>query len=157
MAANSPEADATPGEPIGKALAHFQINGLAGFQQDNGYTFAPQVSWNPTVRLDPLFALRGNLGLSMFKNSNTTDRLFLVTEYSILGMFSVDDGYLEIGGGAQTWAGNGGTQLLASGNIAWPLPKNFVPFLERIFIGYSAFFTSPRVTHEVKLGVGVGF
>jgi hypothetical protein len=139
-------------------FSHFQVNGFMGFQPGNGYSFAPEVSWNPTFQLSPLVSLRGNIGLTALRNTNDSSQVFLVSEYEAFAAFFVDDGYLGLGGGAQSWTdSNGGINPLLALDIGWPLPKPFLGVLERLFLGYQLYFSSPRVTHEFKLGIGVAF
>jgi hypothetical protein len=145
------------GPPEHPWFSYFQVAGIFAMQDPNSYEFTGEISWNPTVCLSNLFCLRGNFGLSESKNQNISNTSFLVTDYELLTAFYVDSGFLELGGGVQNWPGNGGIIPAFSGNLAWPLRKSILGFIERFFVGYTLCLSSYEITHEIKIGFGVAF
>jgi hypothetical protein len=135
----------------------FELTGLVAFQAIGGYSLSPAISWKPTWTFNELFALRGNLGITAIKNNNLYNRIFVAPDLQLLGAFGIDKGVLEVGGGVQNWPNNGGINLLLSGNIGWPFREDWLGFIDRLVIGYSMYFSSPSLTHEIKFGLGAAF
>jgi hypothetical protein len=135
--------------------AFAQAGGIVVVQGSGGNTFSGIVSWNPTFNLTPSWAVRGNLGMSVFKGTGR----FFVAEYELLGAYSglPIPLMLEAGAGAQTWFGNGGTSFIASANGAWKLKTPVARFIDRVYAGYTACFFTDDLTHQIRAGIGLSF
>jgi hypothetical protein len=141
-------------QPVSHWYGFVQASGLAAVQGSGGNSFSALVSWNPTYKFTPAWALRGELGASVFKGAGH----FFVAEYQVLGAYS---GFaplsLELGGGAQTWFDNGGTSFIASANGAWLLKHRVARYIDRIQAGYTACFFGSDFTHQIRAGIGASF
>lgn len=133
------------------SLFDFQANGLAATQQSGGNTYTGQFSWNPEVDLG-LFGVRGNLGASYMKG--TMDNKFLAYNYqAFLKLSLIGPLIAELGGGMESWSGNGGTHPILSGNLALEVPGLLLG-LNRLFLGYSRFNLPNNTTSEYRAGIG---
>lgn len=133
------------------SLFDFQANGLAAIQQSGGNTFTGQFSWNPEVDLG-VIGVRGNLGASYMKG--TMDNNFLAFNYQAFLKLSVVGPLIaELGGGMESWSGNGGTHPIFSGNLALEVPGLLLR-LNRLFLGYSRFNLPNNTTSEYRAGIG---
>lgn len=131
--------------------------GIAALQSGtNVYTYSPELSWNPWLAVTSWFAFRGNFGASFFRAAN--GERFFVSEYEIQFAFpQVGPFGFEIGGGAQTWWGQGGTNPMASGTLLIPVDEESLPWFRYVYFGYSGYFLPSIYTHIVRAGIEVTF
>ena len=137
------------------SIASFQLGSTGAFQDAESSTFAPEVSWNPTLNLWRSLSLRGNFGLMPLKN-NDTQNLFLATEYELLLSLLIHRILIEGGGGFQTWwASPGGTQPVIGANVGVHFDNLLLGVADRLFAGYQAVLDPQFTTHELKIGIGL--
>jgi hypothetical protein len=130
-----------------------QLSALGAFQS-SGSSYSPFLSWNPTYAFNHAWAVRGQLGFSVFKGG---DRFF-VMDYRLLGAYTIASRVvIDLGIGAQTWFGNGGTSLVTGGDVAYKFEHPIVRYLDRVFLGTSVCYLSNHTTTQIQLGVGAAF
>lgn len=137
-------------------LVSFAVNALVAVQSKDAYSSWPELAWTPEVSLSPNFTVKALLGVSGLKGEGGSN--YALLEYELmLGLYANALG-IEAGGGLQTWVGQSNTLPLVSGNLVWRrVTRDNIAWFERVFVGYSACFYSPYMTHEIKAGVGFVF
>ncbi len=156
MAIEPPLAEEQPPERF--SLLEIRLGALGAIQNATNYSITGFVNWTPKVRLFDENYLRASLGLFPLRNSNNTNQNFYVIDAQLFVGFPIDSGLLELGGGLQSWGGgNGGNHPVVGGNILWPLGNLGIDLLDHFFLGYTAYFGTPFISHEISMGVGVAF
>ncbi len=136
-------------------LTSFRVSEIAALQANGANSFSGEVSWNPTYFFSQSIFILANVGGSLFKGVSSD---FVVTEYEVLaGITFLDNLEVEAGAGAQTWFDSNSTNPLLSTDLAWKLSQKQLGFIDRVFVGYSAWMLPGNLTHEIKLGIGVAF
>ena len=131
-----------------------EFGGLMVFQTVKRNIFTGEASWRPTYLLSNLFAVRGNLGFSLLKDSSDDSKYLALSYSALISCSQLDPFLLEAGVGAQTWFSHGGTNPLISAEVARKLDLKLPLPIDRVFVGYSAYLLSASLTHEIKAGVG---
>ncbi len=130
------------------SLSEFRAGVLGVYQGEVGSSYSVELAWAPRFDLG-LLTLRGDLGLTVLKN--TFGDRFLVFNYealldiSLLPLLS-----FEVGGGLQSWLGNGGSKPIATANLLFPFPG----VIDEVYLGYSRLFLAGGVD-EVHAGIGI--
>lgn len=132
-------------------VPHFSVGALVAFRQGSeALSFVG--AWTPFVALGDGFAVRGELGASLLKDS--LGDLFLGVHTEVLGHIPVipDAVAWEIGGGAVYWSGtNGGLNPLLSTGFAFGIGG---ALLDRVTATYSYHFIGAGVQwFRVSLGL----
>jgi hypothetical protein len=145
----------------------FQANYLYVTQKSGANLSTGELSWNPEYHLNPRFALQGDAGVFLLKsnaNGGSTASNFAGLEFAaLLGININTQLRVDLGGGLETWVGQGATGLVVMGDVAWML--HGWGWLDRVFVGVSDFLNSPdgqadgghQYALHIKAGVGVSF
>ena len=134
-------------EPL--SLVSFQF-GKFGAMVDNAISPIAQFSWTPKYRFEAFF-LRGDLGLTLFKDSSGIEHAVINTE--VFAGLPVSVVAFEIGGGLQSWAGSFGVNPSLGANLVIPIPG----YLDRFYVGYARLFVPGKGINEGKFGIGLTF
>ncbi len=133
---------------------NFRVQQLSVFQS-TGSSYSGVVTWNPRAEVFDRFSAGLSLGSSVLKGSLST---FFALEYSAVATYQLSPVMsADLGLGAQTWVNNGGTHFLVGPSISYHFDDRPVVFIDRVVAGYSALLISTRLTHEVRIGLGVSF
>lgn len=136
----------------GASALDFRVSQVSVFQKSGGNSFSPMVSWNPSYFMSQDFSIGLGVSLSYFKAATGTKFL----AYSVEGclQFIFEDFGLGLGGGIQSWVNYGGTKALASLDLSYLFSQPLLDFADRVVVGYSAFFSVPDASHEIRVGIG---
>jgi hypothetical protein len=113
------------------------------------------VAWRPTLQLARRVQLRGLVGLHMLKDYKSSAAFVQVMDFEGFVALAADGGYIELGGGMQSWQ-DAGSGAAISVNLAAPFRRDHWFFLDRFFVGYTAYLGSP-VVHQGRMGFGLAF
>jgi|GEM_PF-5090869 len=146
----------------GMRLFQFSLNSLFLKQNSGGQVSSGQASWNPTLYLLGIFALRGHAGFTLLKGRTQSDR-FVASQFGIiLGLELLDPILLEVGGGNESWGDHGNSSPYGMASLAYRLGG--ARFVERIFVGVSGRGNTVSTSLEprngaisIRAGVGVQF
>jgi len=131
------------------SLLSFQF-GKFGAMVDNAISPIAQFSWTPRYHFEA-FTLRGDLGLTLYKDAAGIEHPVLNTEvFAGLPVWVV---MFEVGGGLQTWGSSFGVNPSLGANLVIPIPG----YLDRFYVGYARLFVPGKGLNEGKFGVGLTF
>lgn len=129
-------------------ILSFQAGGIATFA--GGTTsLSPQIAWTPIIGLGGL-GLRGELGIARFKPAGTA--VYSINYEALLQLGMMPNMKLELGGGAQSTTGGGGTGAALSAGLTFGLTGT----VDRIYATYSRY-TNGTGSNAIKLGLGLIF
>lgn len=141
----------------GFALWHLRFNGITALSGNGGTSYSGQGAWAPGFYFNEHVGILGVLGVSAFKGATSP---FAVTDYRLLGEYTLGHFSIALGGGLQNfWTTSGGTGKMFSTDLSYRFgdAKTSGSFeLDRVVFGYSSVKFSTSSTQEFTLGLGIG-
>lgn len=133
----------------------FRVSQFSVFQSGGRNSFSGFISWSPSFAISSLFSVGSSFGLSSLKAISGSRFLVWAAE----GWVGIREGTVggELGAGIQNWNGNGGSRLMGSATVHYFFKTPLSGVLDRLFLTYSYFASSPDPSHQLRLGFGLHF
>lgn len=137
--------------PLNSWWDHFEISGVAIFQNSGGQSYSPALAWLPTMILGDRFALALDLDLTIIKSDANS---FPALAVPLFISYRTQLWGVALGAGTESWLiSKGGTaprfgiKLMRYRGLSW---------LNYFYAGYSYFaLPAEDSSHELRLGVGL--
>ncbi len=132
-----------------------QINQLSVVQPEGGLAFSGELSYTPAIPITKSLSFRFFLGGSAFSIAGSQSYSYVLDYGALFSYRGFKPWLVEVGGGAQTWLSHQtylGTGLV----LAYRFNEPIIGLVDRLFVGYSTFFLPSLLTHQFKIGIGIG-
>jgi hypothetical protein len=153
------EPTVASGAPGTFMLPSFELNYLNANQGSGDNSSTAQVSWAPLYRFTPMFAVRGNVGVSALRGHNMQNEqmTFAMFDFELLARLYVFGNFdVEAGGGVQNWVQQGGSAGAFTVNFGFHPTVPLLTVLNRFFIGYTNVDQATNVS-EFRAGLTASF